>query len=58
MSNEHYNEGAGRRGRNSMGRFVSRASYGNDVKQELREIMDQTGDQMVKQKIHSIISEM
>jgi hypothetical protein len=51
----YYNEGSERRGRNSMGRFVSRAG---DVREEMRELMEHTNDPMVKQRLLSIMEEM
>lgn len=59
-SNRYYmdEEGSGRRGRDSMGRFVSRSSYAEDLSYKLREIMEQSNDDRTKMQLRNMIEKM
>lgn len=57
-SNRYYMDGSGRRGRDSMGRFVSRSSYADDISYKLREIMERSNDDRTKQELRNIVEMM
>jgi hypothetical protein len=56
--NRYYMDGSGRRGRDSMGRYVSRSSYADDISYKLREIMERSNDDRTKQELRNIVEMM